>query len=731
MYSVVIDKKNDVWSDFWLDESWKNDEHLSIDDNTFDVGFSSILDQNTLKLASARRAIANFVNILTGEDIPVHYCGVKTGATDGKTVYLSSEVTEKEDFDAAVGLALHEGSHILLTDFDLIKTLWGRISELYKLGKEIGIDKEQVRIFAKLMVNYVEDRYIDNYIFSTAPGYRPYYVALYDKYFNSEIIGKELVGELMRQPTLAAYEARILNLTNPMTDLEALPGLRDIAKEISLKKISRLTHTKDRIRVASEIVKIVFKNIKESIEKQKVENSSKSQKDIQFSFHTESMEKNEDKKSSQSDDSGSSKKDKSDLDSKNSSDEEDDVLGGESTKAALDTEPIAKKVEDNLGAEKSNISKQNLQKIKKIIEEQKQFLDGHENVKKKSVSDKQKTFLDIIEKSGITLIPVGMNLNNENEKPSAVECVVVKRLNREILFSGICPLYKNYGVINNSPSQVIKNAVEKGIQLGTILGKKLQIRQESNVTVYPRRTSGKINRRNLHELDWSESIFYKIKVDKHSKLNLHISVDASSSMEIGEKWIQTMTMVVAICKAASMIDNMRVVVSFRCTINKQSQSYSALNNSFPYIVCAYDSSKDKFSKVRNLFQYLSPYGGTPEGLTFEAIMDELICKKSEELYYFLTISDGQPEFSYNGTDDKLISYNMTNGAEHTRRQYKKILQSGVKGLAYFIKSTTVFSENDITVKCFRKMYGKDAKFIDVNNVTSIARTMNDLFLNKD
>lgn len=729
MSNDVIDEAKGIWSDFWLDESWKEDQHLSIDDTTFDAGFSSILDQNTLKLASARRAIANFVNILTGEDIPVHYCGVKTGATDGNTVYLSSEITEKEDFDVAVGLALHEGSHILLTDFDLIKTLWGRISELYKLGREIGIDKEQVRKFSKMMVNYVEDRYIDSYIFFTAPGYRPYYVALYDKYFNSEIIGEELVGELMRQPTLAAYEARILNLTNPMTDLEALPGLRDIAKEISLKKISRLTHTKDRIRVASEIVKIVFKNVKESIEKQKENGSSKSGEDVPFNIHTDSPDKNEDDKSSQS--NGDEKNNDSEGSKKNEEGEEDDVLGGESTKATLDTEPIAKKVEDNLGAEKTDISKQKLQRIKKVIEEQKQFLDGHENVKKKSVSDKQKTFLDIIEKSGITLIPVGMDLKNENEKPCAVECVVVKRLTQEVLFSGICPLYKNYGLTHNAPSQVIKNAVEKGVQLGTILGKKLQIRQESNVTVYPRRTSGKINRRNLHELDWSESIFYKTKVDKHDKLNLHISVDSSSSMDIGEKWTQTMTMVVAICKAASMIDNMRVVVSFRCTINKQSQSYSNINNSLPYIVCAYDSSKDKFSKVRNLFQHLSPYGGTPEGLTFEAIMDELVCKKSEELYYFLTISDGQPEFSYNGSDNRIISYNMTNGAEHTRRQYKKILQTGVKGLAYFIKSNAIFSKDDTTVKCFRRMYGADAKFIDVNNVTSIARTMNDLFLNKD
>ena len=75
--------------------------------------------QDLIKLAGYRRAIANFVNIVTGKNVPVYFSG-SDSYTDGKAVNISASLKDK-DFDAAVGLALHEGSHIKLTDFDTLK----------------------------------------------------------------------------------------------------------------------------------------------------------------------------------------------------------------------------------------------------------------------------------------------------------------------------------------------------------------------------------------------------------------------------------------------------------------------------------------------------------------------------------------------------------------------------------------------------------------------------------
>ena len=103
------------YSSFWLDN---------------DVSRTSIFDDEEVKkgndlvaLASYRRAISNFVSIVTGEsDIKVTFTSQGDSYTDGKAVTISSKLDDKL-FDSTVGLALHEGSHIKLSDFDFLNNL--------------------------------------------------------------------------------------------------------------------------------------------------------------------------------------------------------------------------------------------------------------------------------------------------------------------------------------------------------------------------------------------------------------------------------------------------------------------------------------------------------------------------------------------------------------------------------------------------------------------------------
>ena len=105
--------------------------------------------------------------------------------------------------------------------------------------------------------------------------------------------------------------------------------------------------------------------------------------------------------------------------------------------------------------------------------------------------------------------------------------------------------------------------VDKGIKLGTMLGKKLQVRGEDRSTVFNRQKVGKIDKRMISSLGFgNENVFQFTELDSYKNANLHISVDASSSMG-GDKWRKTMTNVVAICKAVDMISNLNVQVYFQ------------------------------------------------------------------------------------------------------------------------------------------------------------------------
>ena len=102
-------------SSFWLSDNFLNDD--------IDVLTGEVSKDNTahlIRLASYRRAIANFVNLVTGKDIPVTFNQRGDSYTDGERVVISANLNEKE-FDSAVGLALHEGSHIKLSDFNILK----------------------------------------------------------------------------------------------------------------------------------------------------------------------------------------------------------------------------------------------------------------------------------------------------------------------------------------------------------------------------------------------------------------------------------------------------------------------------------------------------------------------------------------------------------------------------------------------------------------------------------
>ena len=177
-YSAKSLNKTNNYSSFWLGDNWERTTSF-FDDEDEKPGVDLIA------LSSYRRAIANFVNIVTSKNIPVTFTSQGDSFTDGKKVTISAKVDDKL-FDSTVGLALHEGSHILLSDFDFVKQLEVNIPKEYiDRGFSKGYSKNDVTVHIKNLLNFVEDRRLDYHIFCNAPGYKGYYHSMYDKYFRA------------------------------------------------------------------------------------------------------------------------------------------------------------------------------------------------------------------------------------------------------------------------------------------------------------------------------------------------------------------------------------------------------------------------------------------------------------------------------------------------------------------------------------------------------------------
>lgn len=680
------------YSDFWLKDNhyewdWEDELDAAIEeesgtDDTVDA--EDRLSDTTarlIRLSSARRAVANYVSILTNQNIPVVFNDSAVNCTDGKLVYISSDITKKDNFDVAVGLALHEGSHIKYSDFELFKTVWMNVPrDIYNYTEKLSISKDEVGKTCQTILNYVEDRFIDYTVHRNAPGYRGYYDALYDEYFNNKVISDALDSDMYRTLSIDSYMYRIINLTNPNTNLKALPGLYDIAKELDLTNISRLTTPKDRLNVAYKIAEIVFKNINEHNQKQT--GPGFDQNDSGVPDNSNGMP-------------GDGESGKS----------TDDVLGGTESTVTSDNAAVT----SDVGTD-ANVSKTKQSKIAKSFEKQKDFLAG--KIKKKKVSKREKTMLDVLEKSQIDLVPVAQEMMKASGFVGSVECILVKNMTKELILSEEFPM--SIGANNESSRTELQKNVDAGIVLGTKLGRRLQIRNEINIDKFTRRNLGKIDKRLMHELGFETdtNIFYSTFTNKYKKVNFHISVDASASMR-GPKWNRTIKLCVALAKATSMIDNVDLTISFRTTM-----SYN------PYIVVAYNSKVDKFSKIKNLFSYLIPVNTTPEGLCFEALMKFLPKADTNTNSYFVNISDGEPCFYYNNTSAGIaFSYRDKSACEHTRTQVRKIKESGYNIISYFVSDYDSFGM-EVLRQNFKTMYGSDSHFINVENLNQIVKTVN-------
>ena len=680
-------------SKFWLGDDFDLDKEL---------GKGDAID--LLRLSAFRRAIANFVFILTGKSIPVRF-SEKSGQsmTDGKVVYIGGDLSHGE-FDATVGLSLHEAMHIVKSDFDLIKNMWQKVPQSIYDASKGKLSKAALADYTKYVLNVVEDRYIDAWAYDSAPGYRGYYVALYNRYFNLPKVDASLKSDAYRKPTLKSYRYRLTNITNPNTDLDALPGFREIYKVLDLSNILRLSHPQDRMDVALEIVEIIVKNIIEADEERNNPSNTKS-----------SSQEGDGSSPSESDESGSNGDgDKVEEESKNNGKDDDEPFEGSIASGAdkVSEEDKQKELAGEDLNDKGDLTEKQMEDLERIIQKQEEVVSRE--IKQREFNEETIKKLDMIEKSGVDLVKVG----GEQGIPE-VNCVVVKNMTKELMESAEFPYTSKMKFHSHITAAV--EGVNDGVALGTMLGRKLQVRGEARTTKFNRLNKGKFDRRLISSLGYEcEDVFFQTQIDQYKKAHLHISVDASSSME--NKWKRTMTTVVAMAKAASMVNNLSVTISFRSGAVLSKRNVFSYNE-IPYVVLAYDSRVDKFSKVTQLFPMLTPQGSTPEGLAFQAILGTIPNATPDMDSYFVNLSDGEPAFT--------MGYFGAIAHSHTKKQVNKIREAGIEVLSYFVEVQGASdSRIDSNMQAFREMYGKDAQLIDVNNVTEIAKTMNKKFLQK-
>jgi len=638
------------YTDFWnpSDDSWVVDSFLNDDQPIVKKG------KDHVALAGYRRAISNFVNIISGKSIPVTFKGRDSYTTFDKVV-LSGNIDEK-NFDFNCGLAMHEGSHITYTDKTALEAMQVILKEELGPVKRDGQPANynfELKKLVKQITNYIEDRRIDSIVYKSAPGYRGYYQALYKKYFDARSITKAFKMKIYDKPTVANYLFYITGMTNQFCNSNDLPGLKQIFKTIDLNNVSRLKNTTDVVRLSARVAKLIIKEVLKY-----------NDQDANEPNLNKAMEKFE----------------------QNDNTEDSDMF----TNGSLSTK------DGKLDSTASNA----FDKVKKLI---------NGDVKKTSLTANDLSTIQGVESSGSEYKDVEV-------EGVTHKVLLVKKLTPEMLENRYSSNSHYNGPVNilgySEKHSFGLNRVEDAMRLGTILGRKLQIRNEDRSLKYTRKDAGRIDKRLIAELGFgNDNVFSKTLVTNFKKASLHLTIDFSSSMN-GRKLNNSLKSAVAIAKAASMVTNINVVISARNTTWMRNRREAK-----PMMCILYDSKINKLSHIRKYFPYLQSAGLTPEGLCFEAV-SKLMKEGNSEDNYFVNYSDGQP-YSPN--------YSGYRAIKHTKRIVDNIRHTGTKVLSYFIYEGDMYRRDK---QDFKTMYGTDSQFIDPTNMMDVAKTLNKAFLGK-
>ena len=708
-------KKN--YSSFWMDDLGKGSDRFGISSDF--AGKSNDLVKS-IKLNSYRKAIANFVKILTNKEIPVRFQGTQS-YTDGKSVTLSTDLKD-DNFDVSVGLALHEASHILLTDFTILPVInGGSHIEVEKIADRFPF-KGEGRMVIKEMLNWVEDRRIDNYVFSTSPGYKAYYHKLYDHYFNNDaVITKALKAKKYRNnKVMDSWMMHIVNMTNANFNPNAFEGLKEVAEIVDLANISRLKSTNDSLEVVFQIMDVILMYLDFTPQTQQPQPQPQPQGGSAPKQEDDDNEEDDSNESESQEGEGGEEGEEQEG-SGSGGDEGEEGEGSESGSGSGEGEEFSDK---------------ELADMKKQLEKQKSFTNGEDN--KKSANRNLTKKLEKAEKDNVSIEQVGGKYTCINYDFTGKEAIAAAAADERLAevqkaISGLnysSPEYKKLAQQRSDlrdlkctlPSEYFGSAsannvqyIDKGLLMGQLLGKKLQMRNESRERIDNRLTSGKVDNRRLAAAGYGiESIFHQVTVDKYKKANIHLSLDGSGSMA-GGNWNNTLLLSAAIAKAITYTQNVTMQISIRVTLDN-----------LPANITVYDSRKNTIREMQVILSTFRPNGMTPEGLCFESMLkkNQLVRANSDMDSYFVNISDGAP--------GGIGTYYGDTAKEHTKAQITKMRNElGMNVLSYFMTSyvNSDFSQCNAG-RMFQGMYGKAATQIQPDNVLAIAKTLNNMFMGK-
>jgi hypothetical protein len=622
-----------------------------------DIAYNINNDSKALLYYKIQQSIKNFINIISGKNnITVVYNALNTSYSTKDTIVLDSKLILNNKFDVSVGLALHEASHILLSDYTYLA-----YNELNEYLHSNGIFMEYDDVHP--IINIIEDRRVDAYIIYHNKGYIDYYKALYNEFMftpSLKFLLQSYIDDIHTiQYDVAFFQLLLCQIITPEGE-ELCKALGSFGKEVyetfDVKNISRLKNTADSISLAVKLIKIFLKYKNTNFIKELPNNKANTS----------------DKKDNTNNTNNNSKSNKKLLSNKQKYDD----------------------------------------KINKDISKMRDFIN--QQLEKKFISKNDACKVDACTKTNIQLKQSQFDCN--------VQCYILHGFKTGVENLGIHCYTKDANRIQHNTS-----LIEKGILKGNQLRNKLLTRNECDIFTTKQLLSGILDSEMLYKASYSNTVFKKVTISTSQDINLHLSLDVSTSM-MGEKFDKSFILLLALAIATKGIQNIHTSISLRATIGEYRQ--------YPVLWMIYDSNNPNMSTLNYIhknFIHIRPNGATPEGLCYEALSKIIIDNSKGKQSFLINFTDGLPFINMGDG----IKYKGTKAEHHSYMQVKKLIDNNINIYSYFLYNEdeqTNHYEMDRNFRSFKNIYGtaKNCESIYADNPLNFMMLINKLnnFLEK-
>lgn len=708
------------YSDFWLHDRY--DYYSKYEEEREDQ--SAAVFTKAVKLHAQQRAIANFVKIVTNKDIPVRFAG-STSYTNGEAVTISADIKDKT-FDVSVGLALHEASHIVLSDMKG----WTEYLEKFKTTHTYTEYN-----FFKSLSNWLEDRRIDNTIFKSSPGYKAYYHKLYDYYWNDDTINKALLSDECRDPqTYDHWLFNIINSMSPFYNVNRMKGLKEVMNILDIQNIDRLKSTADVIGIVEKVFAVVQSIATQPLEVEDKNARTTNNADTDFESNQNDAQQNETKMDVQPEDLEDDTNNDADVDSFNATETLDPIQKGQIQKTFQKQVDLL-----NNNVEKKNIDKSLAEPLEafdgqggKLV----QLEDAYLKPKGKRATGKKQNAPGYF--TDLTKSPLYSAYVDHLQTMFMKGTTQADRYKWRSLV--VNSLYKINPKLNvfYEPNYCEHNAkaIHDGLNLGGLIANKLRTHGESRDRVDNRQLTGTLDRRRIAHLGYGvESVFQRINIQRNKPAHIHLTIDGSGSMNEAQKWPATIRLAVAIARGIQGKSHLSMSVSVRVNASELFNASNTVLRGAPAVAVIWDSRVGLTpTGLGVLLSNINFSNSTPEGLCYDILHKAgYITPGSEAMdSYIVNISDGAPNWPSNYISDLQGDYvggrYQSKEMLYVNKWWKKLITTyNLKGLSYYVYSNHYGSTSTME-SYFKYMYGNEATTIDTKNAMAISQTINKMLI---